>query len=508
MSKAILSIDKGSTNIKAVLFDLDGNELTSAIRRYDQIKQPHPGWNEQDMNRLWVLTIEAIREVLQGGIDPSDIISIGVSGQGNGLSLIDGNGNPVRDAILSVDSRAQYLVEKWFEDGTYQKAKKTSGLSMYAATPCPLLRWLKENENEVYRKFRWLIFSKDWLKVKLTGTICTDPSDASGAALMDIAGDGYSEDIFKTCGISECFEKLPKIIPTMEVCGLVTQKASEETGLKKGTPVVSGAHDIAACSFGAGGINEGHLTIVIGTLGLNLLVLREPSDEDTGQGIIHHAIPERWLAINCELSSGSSLDWFINVYCQDELKEAKKKGLSIYHLLEGKIKDVSSRGLIYHPFINGRIDQNAARAGFYGLGAWHRKEDVIKAVYEGIAFAHCQLIEEDFKDKVNINSVWLVGGGARSQILGQIIAHTLGTPISIPATGETTARGVALSAGVGAGVYKGHEVDKLAQPEVWKQYTPDEQNRENLEDKYKIFKKISHSMRNVWEDMLTLSTKV
>jgi sugar (pentulose or hexulose) kinase len=321
---------------------------------------------------------------------------------------------------------------------------------------------------------------------------------------MDIRNVSYSEDIFDFCEISECKEKLPEIIPSMNVCGYVTKRASRETGLEQGTPVISGAHDIAASSYGAGGNEEGHLTIILGTLGLNLLVINDSRNGEIGDGVIRHTIPERWLALNCELSSGSSLEWFIHTYCQDEIQESLRGEGSVYEIIEKKIETSSSSGLIYHPFINGRIDQNSARAGLYGLSAWHSKSDIFKSVYEGIAFGHCQLIDDDFSKTVNIKTVSLVGGGARSRIWGQVFADILGQPVFIPGIEEITSRGVALCAGVGAGIYENLErANKVPLP-LKREYYPDSVSREGRLGRYNLFKKIDNNMREIWDEMAKL----
>jgi L-xylulokinase len=497
LSKYILSIDKGTTNIKAVLFDLNGNDTVGVSRACETLNADRPGWREQDLDATWELTKEVVRSILKKGYSADDIISVGVSGLGNGLLLIDKNGRPVRYGIMSIDTRAKELVKSAIAAGIDETIKRITRFNLYGGSPTILLRWLKENEFESYRRIHWIIFSKDWINYKLTGNVSTDLTDASGAGLVDVGKGEYARDIFDYLKIGECEDKLPEIIPTWEICGHVTENAAAETGLKKGTPVISGAHDMAACAWGAGGLNEGHLTIIVGTCGLNLIVLNEI--KETANAFLNHVVPERWLAVNGDNNSGSTLDWFINALCESEKRQANQKGISVYSIIEEKIKNTTSSNIIYHPFLYGSIDNASALSGFYGVGAWHTKENILKAVYEGIAFSHCLCIDK-LKELTEIKSAWLVGGGAKSNIWGQMFADITGIPLKIPAIEEITSRGIALSAGIGAGIYKNHDAANLPLT-TRAEYTPDDKNREKYLDRYQIYKKAMVNMREIWDAM-------
>ena len=314
MLKYLLGIDRGTTNVKAILFDFEGNQIKKSSRPSGEISHPYPGWSEQDMNTIWARTCEAIRGLFDDQFKAEEVAAIGLSGQGNGIFTIDEHGEPVRPGILSVDTRTKEIIALLKRDGSIDNAVSLLQFPIGENGPLGMLRWLKENEYDNYKRINKFFFSKDWIKYKLTGQVSTDQSDAGGAGLINNYTGKCPEEVYDCLGISECKTKKPPVVPTWEISGRVTKKAAQETGLLEGTPVVSGAHDIAACSFGAGGIEEGHLTMIVGTWGLNLAVLNQIPEFDGNSMVFQHAIPHRWLACSGDGNSGSSLQWFIDTF--------------------------------------------------------------------------------------------------------------------------------------------------------------------------------------------------
>ena len=287
MPDYLLGIDRGTTNIKAVLFDLDGKEIKKSIYPCEDITHPFAGWSEQNMDMIWEVAKKSINNLWSEKIKSSDVIAIGFSGQGSGIFTIDKSGNPVRNGIVSTDIRAKKLVDSLNNPEVIKEVYKISRGTFFEASPITLLRWLKENEPENYKRIDKILFSKDWVKFKLTGEACTEPTDASGGVLMDVENNNYSKRLFEIAGISESWEKLPDLLPSYKICGKVSKRAAEETGLIQGIPVVNGAHDICAVSFAAGGVEEGHLTTALGTWGLNMAVLDNPQKVKNNKGLIY-----------------------------------------------------------------------------------------------------------------------------------------------------------------------------------------------------------------------------
>ncbi len=442
MSQYVLCVDRGTTGIKATLFDLQANEVACGAEPCPPIEKPHAGWCEQDLDLVWEKTVIAIRKLLAQGYDSKDIAAIGVSGMGNGLNLLDREGRPTRKCITSLDSRAEDITRVWKENPRIgELLKRTGSTFIVACTPMAILKWVKDNEPEVYEKSQYMIYSKDWVRYCLTGEISTDYTDTSGSLLVDLDTNEYMHDLFQELGLEKLSTMLPTPKRSYEAAGYVTEAAAAQTGLTAGTPVIAGAHDIAACSYGCGGTDNGHLALIFGTVGLSLGVLEQ---NRVPYGLsIQSVLPDRWLFSSCIQGAGAVLDWLIyNLFTHEDYL-AKQAGGSVFTVIDQELAKRRPTNILCHPFLFGKNDPAYARSNLMGIGSWHDKYDILLAYYQGIVHA---FYEENkcLLDANDIREVWLVGGGSKSQVFGQIFADVIGKPVHIPAFSEATGRGVAL----------------------------------------------------------------
>ena len=177
MSRYFMGIDNGGTVCKVALYDNKGNELALASRKVEMV-YPEPGHTEKIMSEFWGANLEAIAEVVEkSGIDPSDIAGIAPTGHGNGMFLVDADGNSVGNGIISTDSRADAWVKKWYADGTFEKINKKTLQSIWAAQPVSLLNWFRENRPEDLEKSRWVLMCKDYIRFMLTGEAFAEITD-------------------------------------------------------------------------------------------------------------------------------------------------------------------------------------------------------------------------------------------------------------------------------------------------------------------------------------------
>src|SRR5215207_5669165 len=162
MAEALLAVDGGLTVTKAVVFASDGRELGAGEVRVPQ-DTPRPRWVERDMDALWDACACAIQDALdRAGVAAADIAAVATTGHGDGIYLVDADGRSVRPAILSLDSRAHGIVEQWRVEGVLDEALRLTGQHPFAASPAPLLAWLKAHEPEVWTRCRWVLTCKDW----------------------------------------------------------------------------------------------------------------------------------------------------------------------------------------------------------------------------------------------------------------------------------------------------------------------------------------------------------
>lgn len=496
MGKYVLVVDRGSTNVKAVLVDVNGKETAVSSCPSQKPVSLKPGWWEQDMEMIWENSVQAIRGIFSKGYLPEDILGVFVTGQGNGMMPVGQDGKPSRMGILSLDSRAAEIQSGWIEDGRYGKAVETVKMPFGTGAPLPLLAWFLQQEPEEFKKIHTVLFSKDWIRYKLCGVLCTDRTEASGAGLMDLSKNDYAYEVFRLLGLDAIIEKLPPIHLPHEIVGAVTGQAAMETGLNEGTPVLCGAHDTAAYPFGVGTIDSKQLVSVIGTWGMNVVPVKDLAGAPAG---LYHTVPGYFLSIAGDGNSGGCFDLMIDRLCQHEKAEAKEKNLSVYQYLEDMVLSAPPTGILFQPFVFGHAFNSSAGAGFYGIRNWHTKADYMRAVYEGIVMGHYYYIRL-IPDYGKFESVWLIGGGSQSRIFGQMFADITGLKVKVPEVKEVTARGGALAALVGLGIYEGY--DKAAIPsEVAVEYTPNPKLREFYQKKYEIFIKTLDMNRGVWDEL-------
>lgn len=500
MKEYVVVIDRGSTNVKAVAFDTKGNEVFTSACPSQKPVSVKPGWWEQDMEVIWENTASAIKGIFNGSILPEEVIGVFAVGQGNGMMPIDKNGSPSRMGILSLDSRAKGIHDGWMMDGRYSQAIEKLVFPFVVGSPVTLLAWFKENAPQDFSAIDKVLFSKDWIRYKLSGTICTDPSDASGAGLMDPRKNAYAWDVFELLGLSDIKDKLPEIRPSHEVVGRVTKEASLATGLKVGTPVMCGAHDIAAYPFGIGSMNSKELVTVVGTWGFSLV----PVASLEGMFMAYyHTFPGYFLTGIGDGNSGGCLDIIINNLCEYEKELAFRNGISVYEYIEDMIENTKTTGILFHPFLFGNIFFGSASGCFYGIRNWHTKADIMRAVYEGIVMgyhANMKLIP----GSANFESMWLIGGGAKSKIFGQIFADVTGLPVKVPKSYEITARGGAMNALVGLGVYKNHQ-EACIPLEIKTIYHPNPEMQAYYQKKSAAYQQIFDVNMQIWDTLSQLN---
>ncbi len=508
MAEYLLGIDNGITVTKVAIFDLKGHEVQVASRKLDAV-YPHPSWTERDMDALWQCTIEAIRDAINtSGIQPQQIIGIGNTGHGNGLYVIDRQGKPLRAGILSLDTRAGDLVNDWNQRGVNKQVWPTTLQALWPGQPSALLRWLKLNEPEAYRQIGTPLLCKDYVKYRLSGEISTDFTDSSAAGLMDVRRKQYAAEQTDLFEIGEMQDKLPGLVESTAIIGHVTPEAASTTGLKAGTPVVGGLIDVCACALGSGVIEPGQVCIVAGTWSINEIVTEQPM-VDPALFIVANYIPDRWITIEASATSATNLEWFVAQFCAEEMAEARRRNVSVYEICSEQVASLPPGGtdVLFHPFLFGSNVQSTARAGFYGIGGWHTKAHLLRAVYEGVAYSHLSHVEKLRAAGAVTGVARLTGGGARSRVWTQIFADTLQVPMEIPEGSEIGAHGAAMCAGIGVGAYK-HYADAVAKAvKIERRQDPDASATPHYLARYAEYQNLLLAMRDSWDRLSKLSQR-
>jgi xylulokinase len=332
----------------------------------------------------------------------------------------------------------------------------TANPAMTGFTASKIL-WVKNNEPEIYEKCVKILLPKDYIRYMLTGEFAAEVSDASGMQLLDVPARQWSGEVLEKLGIDKGL--LAPVYESVEISGRVSKRAAELTGLAEGTPVVGGAGDQAAGGVGNGIVREGILSATLGTSG----VVFAHTDKMTldPKGRVHtlcHAVPGCWHVMGVTQAAGLSLKWFRDNFCIPEIETAKQMEIDPYVLLdkEAELSPAGCDGLYYLPYLMGErtphLDPDA-RGVFFGLSARHSRRDMLRAVMEGVGYSMKDCLEIIKGMGVPIKEVRASGGGGKSPFWRQMLADMFGKTIVTTNSTEGPALGVAILAGVGAGVY-------------------------------------------------------
>ena len=334
MSNYLMGIDGGNTSSKVVIFDENGTIVSTAATPSVRIQKRGEGFEEIELDEMWSLITYCIKDAIRkAGISPSEIRGIGSTSYGNGLVFVGENGSTIAPACLSQDYRANGIIEQYRREECLQKITDIVKGSPFAGEPGPILRWYRDNERDVYDRIRGVMTFKDYINMKLTGTIATDLNCWGGSFMIDMETFTHSRELMKLYGIEEIMPALPRLAesPT-EIIGKVTARAAQETGLCEGTPVTAGMMDILACLVGAGATGDEVYTAVAGSWSIN-----ETHSEHILPDIsfnMPYLFKGQYLNCSCTGASGSNYEWFTRELGDRAKHEGGNRGISFYKVLD------------------------------------------------------------------------------------------------------------------------------------------------------------------------------
>lgn len=487
--KYLVGLDIGGTFVKAVVFSMDGRELGIGSASVP-VTATNAGWSDIEPELLWARTAGAIRDALgAAAIDPGEVAAVGLSGTGNGLAVLDASMRTVRPIILSSDTRAAGIVEDWQAAGLPAATFPIIRQGLWSGQPAALLAWFDRHEPDTYARIEHAMLCKDWVRHRLTGELGTDVTDATAAGLTNVVSGSYAPSVFEMLGLGRLERLLPPISAPATIGGRITPDGAEATGLAAGTPVAVGLFDCAATAVGAGCFDPGQVCLIIGTWSINEVVVDEPILAPSIAFETAHAPKNRWLLLEASQTSATNLAWYLDQFGRPERELADQRGTDVYSILDEIVAaaPIGASGVSFHPYLRGSVTNPAARAALVGLGAWHDRSDVIRAVYEGIAFSHLDHVE-DLRQVVPVGEVRLTGGGSRSPIWSQMFADVLGVPAVVPPITEAGAFGAAIDAAVAVGLVGDHAdgYRRLASGEG-RRYEPDATTGASYRDAHEQF---------------------
>jgi xylulokinase len=436
----ILSIDLGTTGLKVGLVKTDGRLEASASKEYS-IDTPEAGYAEQDPEKWWQALMTCCRSLKESHPELfSQVEGIGICGQMHTQAHLDSSLRILRPAITWMDQRGSSIAERINRDKSTKAAvfaeTQNVATSTYTATH---LKWIKDNQPDIWSKIRHVLIAKDFLKYRLTGQMATDYSDASGTLLFNVKERRWSEKMFDLFEVPSAF--LPEAKPSDEIIGTVTQEAAKATGLRSGTPVANGSADCSTAALGAGMVKSGEVTLIIGTAGVVAVCADNPLPDDRDRTICwNYCLRDKWVMMGITQTAGESLNWFRTAFDQNDAAESSSG--DVFEQYNNAISDVpdGSDGLIFLPYLNGERtpywDANA-RGVFFGINLATRKAHFIKAIMEGVSFALRNCLETLESLGIAVDRVMAVGGGLKSETWLTTLGKILRKPIRTVGLADT-----------------------------------------------------------------------
>lgn len=502
MGQYLIGIDAGNTSSKVVIFDVDGNIISTTVTPNMRFKKRGEGFEEFDVNELWNLISLCIKEAIaKAKINVKDIAGIGVTSFGNGVVFLDKYGNSIAPGCFSQDYRANDIITMYKKEGTYDKINNIVKGTLFAGEPGPILRWYKEHERDIYDNIGGILQFKDYIMYRLTNVFATDLNCFGGSFMVDMETMGYSMELMNLYGIPELFDALPKLAnePT-EVVGTVTKEAAKITGLAEGTPVVAGMMDILACLVGSGATGDDTYTAITGSWCIN---------ETHSNRIIPNASSNmpylhKGEYLNCSYTgaSGSNYEWFTRILGGTARLEAQKRGVSYYTVLDELIGmvPVEKAKIFFSPFIAQPSIHVNAKSNFFNIDQNTSYADICYSVAEGVAFIHKYHVDFLRGAGLPAKTIRLTGGIARSKVWNRILANVLQVPIVGVACEETGALGSAIVVGIGVGIYKDYEEAFAKAVKVKEPVMPDKSTFPIYEKRYKEWGRLNELMMTYWDE--------
>lgn len=484
-----IGVDLGTSSMKVLLVDSDGNVLRSVSEAYP-LEFPKPGWSEQNPVDWWNALCCCIPQLMLG-IDQEQVAGIAVAGQMHGLVALDERDAVLRPAILWNDGRTGLETDELNSRFGTARLLELTGNIAFAGFTAPKLLWMRKNEPDLYQKIQRIMLPKDYLVYRMTGVHCTDVSDASGMLLLDVKNRYWSEPLLNYCGLKQ--EQLGRLCESYEPVGTLRPEIARQLGLSPQTVVAAGAGDNAAAAVGTGTVGEACCNISLGTSGTVFIssnkFLLPP------EGNLHsfaHADGTYHL-MGCILSAASSYRWWTQDVLFATSDQSEQKAIR---------EDALGRNHVFFlPYLMGeRSPHNdpSARGAFLGMTMDTNRAEMTQAVLEGVAFAIRDSVEIARGLGLQILTSGLCGGGAKSPIWRKILANVLQMELHTPDQEEGAGYGAAVLAMVATGAYPTVKAASESFRRVGKPELPVPEMVARYQERYQEFRALYPALRPVY----------
>ena len=505
----IIAHDVGTSGSKAVLVDLEGNICALASEKYN-LYYPCANWVEQEPEEYWNAITKTTRSVLEiSGVKPSEIIGMAYSTQVLTIIPIDKSGKILSRAINWMDGRAEKQAKEIMNKfGGASVFGKLAGAVLTSKDGLCKLLWIKENQPHIYKDMDCFLDVNGYLTYKATGKKVMEWSCASAFA-FDLKKKDWIRMIINHIGLDQ--NKFPQLVKATDIVGGLTEEAAKECGLLPGTPILGGSGDMQNAAIGSGSTGEEEGYIYLGTSAWVSITTSKTKGGSHGVYNFQSADPLKCLVVGEMESAGACLKWVADEFYRHEQQDPNVK--NVFDLMDKSVENVppGSDYLIFTPWICGErcpITDSDVRSTFFNLSAVHKREYMLRAIYEGIAY-NLRWIMEIVKNiyGFELPVLRVIGGGAMDDQWMQIMSdvtkrriETLKNPQMIGAIGT------AMIVAVGLGKYKDfYSIKDLAHKD--KIFNPNPANGRVYDDIYKNFKEMYPALKKIYHQINSVRFK-
>ena len=418
-----LGIDIGTSGVKAILMD-DAGAVVEIAQAPLSVSRPHDLWSEQDPTDWWAATNSAVSQL---DLQRRHIVkAIGLSGQMHGATLLGADNQALRPAILWNDGRSAAQCAA-LEEALPDLGQITGNRAMPGFT-APKLQWVRENEPDIFAQVKTVLLPKDYVRLRMTGELASDMSDSAGTLWMDVGRRDWSDIVLAATGLDR--SHMPRLYEGNEFTGQLRSELAEAWGMGR-VPVVAGGGDNAAGAVGVGVVRPGDAFLSLGTSGV--LFLANGGYTPNPAGGVHsfcHALPDRWHQMSVILSAASCVDWAVKLCGMADAG-------AMFAAIEARGAPASTE--IFLPYLSGeRTPHNDPNAKGVLFGLTHESDAAAigQAVLEGVAFAFRDGMDALTDSGAHVESITVIGGGAKSYYWGKILASVLDRPLIYRDGGE------------------------------------------------------------------------
>lgn len=502
-----MGVDFGTGGCKVTVLDQGGRIVGEAVCTYPT-HHPFPGYSEQNPEDWYASFLQCLRQLEDKGVVLRRIGVIALDGSTHNAVLLDDNNQVIRPVIMWTDQRSSMEVSelnrlygKEIYNTTYQQVSTTWTL--------PQLMWIRNNEPENFSRIARIMFVKDYIRFLLSGVWATDYIDAQGSMLYDMARQTWSAKLCALIGLSSGV--LPPIYEPKDFVGKITPEATRKTGLTEGVPLVCGTTDVTAEAYGAGAVKPGQCILKLATAG-NVNVMTSGPRPSPGTLTYSHVVPGLWYTASATSSAAAALKWFKNQFGFEYEIQARSFPSHVYKYIDTLVGESppGSRGLIFHPYLSGERApywDPYLRASFTGISTYHSRADFARSVMEGVAFSlkDCFRLIEDMN--LEVKEFLLIGGGAQSDVWGQIVSDVFGKTVRRPKQTDASF-GSALLAGVAMGVFFSENEAVQRCVNIDREFTPNPDTHKFYQRQFQLYRNIHDRLESIYQSMANVKIEV